>query len=108
MNHVHSGYRIEPTAFAGVPDQMPIAREEILGPVAAVIPFDTAEDAVKLANDTQYGLGGGIWTNSLPTAHTLAEGIKAGTIWVNCYGVLDPNVGFDGYQMSGFGWKGGH
>ncbi|MCG7400326.1 aldehyde dehydrogenase family protein [Caballeronia zhejiangensis] len=102
-----SGYFIEPTIFASVNNEMRIAREEIFGPVVSVIPFDDAEDALRIANDTDYGLAGGIWTQSVSTAHRMAQGIKAGTIWVNCYGALDPSVGFGGFKMSGYGWKGG-
>ena len=72
-----------------------------------MIPFDDANDALRIANDSQYGLAGGVWTQSLSTAHKMVEGIKAGTIWVNCYGAMDPSIGFGGYKMSGYGWKGG-
>ena len=101
------GYFVEPTVFADVSNDMTIAREEIFGPVASVIPFDDVEDALRLANDTPYGLAGGAWTRSLSTAHKMARGIKAGTIWINNYGAFDPGVGFGGYKMSGYGWKGG-
>jgi aldehyde dehydrogenase (NAD+) len=100
------GYFIEPTVFSGVHNAMTIAREEIFGPVISVIPFDGEEDALRLANDTPFGLGGGVWTRSLSTAHRVSQGIKTGTVWVNCYGQLDPNVGFGGSKMSGYGWKG--
>ncbi|WP_175817257.1 aldehyde dehydrogenase family protein [Burkholderia diffusa] len=100
------GYFVEPTVFTGVNNDMTIAREEIFGPVISVIPFDDVDDALKLANDTVFGLAGGVWTRSLSTAHKVSQGIKAGTVWVNCYGALDPNVGFGGYKMSGYGWKG--
>jgi aldehyde dehydrogenase (NAD+) len=100
------GFFVEPTVFADATNEMTIAREEIFGPVVTVIPFDTVEEALRLANDTEFGLAGGVWTRSLSTAHRMAQGIKAGTIWVNGYGGLDPNVGFGGYKMSGYGWKG--
>ena len=100
------GYFIEPTVFTGVNNDMTIAREEIFGPVISVIPFDEVDDALKLANATTFGLAGGVWTRSLSTAHKVSQGIKAGTVWVNCYGMLDPDVGFGGYKMSGYGWKG--
>ncbi|MGV9710333.1 aldehyde dehydrogenase family protein [Gordonia sp. NPDC003424] len=100
------GFYIEPTVFAGAHNDMTIAREEIFGPVATVIPFDTTEDAITLANATQYGLAGGLWTENLGTAHTVSQAINAGTIWVNCYGVLDPAIGFGGTKRSGYGWKG--
>ncbi|MFT3721091.1 aldehyde dehydrogenase family protein [Pseudorhodoferax sp.] len=101
------GFFVEPTVFANVTNDMTIAREEIFGPVASVIPFDTVEDALRLANDTSYGLAGGVWTQNLSTAHKVSQGIRSGTVWVNCYGVIDPATGFGGTKMSGYGWKGG-
>lgn len=101
------GFFVEPTVFANVRNNMTIAQEEIFGPVASVIPFDTVEDALQLANDTPYGLAGGVWTRNLSTAHKVSQGIRSGTVWVNCYGVIDPAVGFGGTKMSGYGWKGG-
>ncbi|WP_244111943.1 aldehyde dehydrogenase family protein [Burkholderia diffusa] len=101
------GFFVEPTVFADVRNDMTIAREEIFGPVASVIPFDTMDEALQLANDTPYGLAGGVWTSSLSTAHKVSQGIRSGTVWVNCYGVIDPAVGFGGTKMSGYGWKGG-
>lgn len=101
-----AGFFMAPTVFADVRNDMTIAREEIFGPVASVIAFDDMEEALRLANDTPYGLAGGVWTRDLSTAHKVAQGIEAGTIWVNCYGVLDPSIGFGGTKMSGFGWKG--
>ncbi|MCB1395504.1 MAG: aldehyde dehydrogenase [Rhodobacteraceae bacterium] len=100
------GFFVEPTIFADVTNDMTIAQEEIFGPVASIIPFDTMDEALALANDTPYGLAGGVWTRDLSTAHKVSMGIKAGTLWVNCYGVLDPAVGFGGVKMSGYGWKG--
>jgi len=101
------GFFVEPTVFGNVRNEMTIAQEEIFGPVISVIPFDDAEDALRLANDIDYGLGGAVWTRSLSTAMKVSQGIKAGTVWVNCYGQIDPGVGFGGYRMSGYGWKGG-
>ncbi|RMI28837.1 aldehyde dehydrogenase family protein [Nocardia stercoris] len=100
------GFYLAPTIFAGATNDMTIAREEIFGPVATVIPFDDVDDALRLANDTRFGLGGGVWTRDLSTAHRVSQGIRAGTVWVNCYGVLDPAIGFGGQKMSGYGWKG--
>ncbi len=101
------GYYIEPTVFGNVNNTMTIAREEIFGPVASVIPFDTVEEALKLANDTEYGLGSGVWSSNMNTVLKMVHGIQAGTVWVNCYGLLDPAVGFGGWKNSGYGWKGG-
>ncbi len=101
------GFFVEPTVFANVRNDMTIAQEEIFGPVASVIPFDTVEEALAIANDTPYGLAGGVWTQNLATAHHVSQRIRSGTVWVNCYGVIDPAVGFGGTKMSGYGWKGG-
>jgi aldehyde dehydrogenase (NAD+) len=101
------GYFVEPTVFTNVDNNMTIAREEIFGPVISVVPFDSAEEALRLANDTIYGLGGAVWTSSIGTATKMMHGIKAGQIWVNCYGQLDVAVGMGGYKQSGYGWKGG-
>lgn len=101
------GYFVEPTIFSGVSNDMTIAREEIFGPVISVIPFDDADQALALANDTDYGLGSAVWTQSTNVMLKMTNGIKAGTVWVNCYGALDPSVGFGGYKMSGYGSKGG-
>ena len=102
-----SGYFIEPTVFGGASNTMTIAREEIFGPVATVIPFDTLDEALKLGNATEYGLGSGVWSSNVNTVHKMVAGLQAGTVWVNCYGLLDPAVGFGGTKHSGYGWKGG-
>lgn len=102
------GYFIEPTVFSNVHNDMKIAQEEIFGPVVSVIPFDTVEDVLKMANASEFGLGGGVWTRDLTTAHRVSQGIRSGTVWVNCYGMVDPSVGFGGRKTSGYGWKGGH
>jgi gamma-glutamyl-gamma-aminobutyraldehyde dehydrogenase len=80
---------------------MRIAREEIFGPVAAVIPFDGADEAVRIANDTIYGLAAGIWTSDLSRAHRLIREIEAGVIWVNCFDEGDMTQPFGGYKQSG-------
>lgn len=97
------GHFVAPTVFSDVKNDMRIAQEEIFGPVACVIPFDTSEEAARIANDTKYGLAGGVWTKSLKTAHEMSRAIKAGTVWVNTYGPLDPAVPFGGYKTSGIG-----
>ncbi|RVO73525.1 aldehyde dehydrogenase family protein [Sinorhizobium medicae] len=102
-----NGYFIEPTVFSNVTNDMRIAREEIFGPVISVIPFETPEEALALANDTEYGLGGAVWTRDVAKALRMVNGIQAGTIWVNGYGQVDAAIGFGGIKMSGYGTKGG-
>lgn len=101
------GFFVEPTVFADVDDQMRIAREEIFGPVVSAIPFDDVDDVVRRANDSPYGLGGGVWTRDIATAQQVSSGIRTGTVWVNCYQVLDPAVPFGGYKTSGYGRESG-
>lgn len=101
------GFFITPTVFSDVSNSMRIAREEIFGPVISVIPFDDAEDALRMANDTEYGLGGAVWTRDVSTMFRMVNGIRSGTVWVNCYGAVDPAVGFGGIKNSGHGVKGG-
>jgi aldehyde dehydrogenase (NAD+)/phenylacetaldehyde dehydrogenase len=97
------GYFVEPTIFADVDHSMTIAREEIFGPVVAAMPFDDLDDLIVKANDTAYGLAAGVWTQDLKKAHYIAHGIKAGTVWVNCYNVFDAASPFGGYKQSGIG-----
>jgi aldehyde dehydrogenase (NAD+) len=101
------GYFIQPTIFDNVSDTMTIAREEIFGPVLASFSFDTIEEVLERANATEFGLGSGVWTRDLATAHRMARGIRAGSVWINCYQMLDPGVPFGGYGMSGFGRESG-
>ncbi|CAM8661572.1 aldehyde dehydrogenase family protein [Sphingobium cupriresistens] len=102
-----AGYFIEPTIFTHVADDMTIAREEIFGPVLSAFTFDTVDEVLARANATEFGLGSGVWTRDLGTAHRMARGIRAGSVWVNCYQMLDPAVPFGGYKMSGFGRESG-
>ena len=97
------GYFVKPTVFADVNNDMRIAREEIFGPVAATIPFKDENDAVIQGNDTDYGLAAAVWTSDVGRAHKVARSLKAGTVWVNCYGSIDPISPFGGYKQSGFG-----
>ncbi|WP_068084282.1 aldehyde dehydrogenase family protein [Novosphingobium rosa] len=101
------GFFIQPTIFTGVTDEMTIAREEIFGPVLSAFAFDTEEEVLARANATSFGLGSGVWTRDLATAHRMARGIQAGSVWVNCYQMLDPGVPFGGYKLSGFGRESG-
>lgn len=97
------GYFVRPTIFGDVDGAMRIAREEIFGPVLAVIPFSDEDELVREANNTVYGLSAGIWTRDLGRAHRVARAIKAGTVWVNCFNKTDPAMPFGGYKLSGYG-----
>jgi aldehyde dehydrogenase (NAD+) len=97
------GYFVEATVFAGVQPEMTIAREEIFGPVLAVLSFDDFDAGVKLANNTVYGLAAGIWTKDIQKAHRAAKAIRAGTVWINSYNFYDSGAPFGGFKASGFG-----
>jgi aldehyde dehydrogenase (NAD+) len=102
------GYFIEPTLFADVDPEDSLAQNEVFGPVAAVIPFDTEEEAVAIANNSRYGLAGAIYSNSLGRVHRVAQSMEAGLILVNMLNDLLPSVPFGGFKTSGFGREGGH
>ncbi len=97
------GYFIQPTVFADVQDEMKIAKEEIFGPVMSIIPFKSADEVVARANRTEYGLAAAVWTRDIQKAHAIANSVRAGTVWVNCYNVLDPRAPFGGFKQSGIG-----
>jgi aldehyde dehydrogenase (NAD+) len=97
------GFFVEATVFDGVQPEMTIAREEIFGPVLAVLTFDDFEHGVKLANQTIYGLAAGIWTKDIQKAHRAAKAIRAGTVWINSYNFYDSGAPFGGFKASGFG-----
>ncbi len=97
------GYYVEATVFDGVQPEMTIAREEIFGPVLAVLTFDSFEAGVQLANRSMYGLAAGIWTKDIQKAHRAARAIRAGTVWINSYNFYDSGAPFGGFKASGFG-----
>jgi|HubBroStandDraft_4_1064222.scaffolds.fasta_scaffold40733_1 acyl-CoA reductase-like NAD-dependent aldehyde dehydrogenase len=105
--HEGKGYFVKPTLFADVDNHMRIAREEIFGPVAAAIRFKDENDAVLQGNDTTYGLAAALWTKDISRALKVARALKAGTVWVNCYGLADTSMPFGGYKQSGFGRENG-
>lgn len=102
-NPKDEGYFVSPTIFAAVEDQMTIAKEEIFGPVIAAMPYEELDDVIERANNTEYGLAAGVWTKDVAKAHYIANKIKAGTVWVNCYNVFDAASPFGGYKQSGIG-----
>ena len=104
---LENGYFIEPTVFAGVTNDMRIAREEIFGPVAALIPFDDEEEAIAVANDTAYGLTAGLWTRDVGRAHRVSGQIRAGIVWVNTYRFIRWSTPYGGFKASGWGRENG-
>jgi aldehyde dehydrogenase (NAD+) len=101
------GFFVAPTIFDEVRDDMEIAKDEIFGPVVGVLPFDSMDEVVERANNTTYGLAAAVWTRDVNKAHTYARLVKAGTVWVNCYHVVDTTTPFGGFKMSGQGRENG-
>jgi aldehyde dehydrogenase (NAD+) len=97
------GYFIEPTIFGGVTNDMKIAQEEIFGPVLATLTFDDVDQVIEQANDNPYGLAAAVWTRDVKRAHAVSRRLKAGTVWINTYGLMDAAMPFGGYKSSGFG-----
>jgi aldehyde dehydrogenase (NAD+) len=97
------GYFVAPTIFGGVKDSMAIARDEIFGPVMSVLKFKEIEEVIERANTTDYGLAAAVWTRDIGKAHAIADRVRAGTVWVNCYDVFDAAAPFGGYKRSGLG-----
>jgi p-cumic aldehyde dehydrogenase len=98
-----TGYFIEPTVFADTNPSMSIMREEIFGPVLSIMPFTDIEEVTALANNSNYGLAANIWTRDLKRAHKLAHRLEAGSVWINCHGVVDAALPFGGFKQSGWG-----
>lgn len=101
------GLYVQPTVFDDVTPDMTIAREEIFGPVLAVMTYRDLDEAVGIANDTDYGLAAALWTRDLTTAHTLARRLEAGIIWINCTNIFGPWMPYGGYKASGLGFEAG-
>ncbi len=101
------GYFVSPTIFDNVRDEMTIARDEIFGPVVSVLPFKAFDEVAERANRTFYGLAAAVWTKNIDKAHTFAKLVQAGTVWVNCYHVVDTTTPFGGFKMSGQGRENG-
>jgi aldehyde dehydrogenase (NAD+) len=97
------GFFIEPTIFGGVKNEMKIAREEIFGPVLATLSFDDVDEVIKQANNNPYGLAAAVWTRDVKKAHSVSRQLRAGTVWINTYGLMDASLPFGGYKSSGFG-----
>ena len=104
QRHGEQGYFVEPTVFANPQSKsMRITQEEIFGPVLVAMPFEDLDEVEALANDTPFGLGSGVFTSNVSVAHKVASRIRAGNVWINCYGVLDKSMPFGGYKQSGWG-----
>jgi len=102
--HGNAGYFVQPTVLDGTQENMRVYQEEIFGPVVTVTPFkDVDEDLIRRANDTVYGLAAGIWSGDMRRAHRIANKLRAGTVWINCYNIFDASMPFGGYKQSGWG-----
>ena len=102
------GFFIEPTVLINTHGNMKVVKEEIFGPVVVAAPFSDLDEIAAQANDSEYGLGAGIWTKDISKAHALAKKLRAGTVWINCYNVFDAALPFGGYKQSGWGREMGH
>jgi len=101
------GFFVQPTVLTGVKPAMTVACEEVFGPVLAVIPFESEEQAIALANDSRYGLAGAVWTKDIHRGHRVAHALRTGTVWINAYRVVGPDVPFGGFGLSGLGRENG-
>jgi len=102
------GYFVQPTVLTNTNPEMRVVREEIFGPVVVAEPFDKVEELIPIANQSEYGLAAGVWTNDIAKAHRAAHQLRAGTIWINCYNVFDAALPFGGFKQSGWGREMGH
>ncbi len=101
------GYFVEPTIWTGLAHDARVCREEVFGPVCAIMPFDSEEEAIRMANDTEYGLASSVWTTNLSRAHRVGKAMEVGISWVNCWFLRDLRTAFGGTKMSGIGREGG-
>lgn len=102
-----NGFFFPPTIISGVTQQMPVAREEIFGPVLSVLAFEDLDEVIQMANDSDLALGSGVWTSNISTAQKFIASVDAGTVWVNCYLAVDPSMPFGGFKRSGYGKESG-
>jgi aldehyde dehydrogenase (NAD+) len=107
VQHGDRGFFVEPTVFDNVRDDMAIAKDEIFGPVVSVLPFKDINEVIPRANNTNYGLAAAVWTKDIDKAHLFAREVKAGTVWINCYHVVDTGTPFGGFKQSGQGRENG-
>ncbi len=103
-----SGYFVEPTVMVKTKPEMKVVREEIFGPVVCAMPFRDVDKLIAEANQSEYGLAAAVWTRDISKAHRIAEKLRAGTVWINCYNVFDAALPFGGYKQSGWGREMGH
>ncbi len=102
------GYFVEPTVLVNTREDMKVVQEEIFGPVVTAMPFEDPEEIVLRSNDSDYGLAAAVWTRDISKAHRMAEHLRAGTVWINCYNIFDAALPFGGYKQSGWGREMGH
>ena len=102
------GYFVEPTVLVDTRENMKVVKEEIFGPVVAAMPFTDPEEIIPRANNSEYGLAAAVWTRDIGKAHRMAEQLRAGTVWINCYNIFDAALPFGGYKQSGWGREMGH